>query len=173
MRKKIIRAKINGRKKLGKNRFKILDEINRSARKVQLKVWRRNALHGRWQWRNSYWNWRIFLFLDLMMTFTWVSEIILGHSKLLASHNERFYTTITCRRNALPYTYVLFFTQLLPTTRKCLASTQSKQQDLSWWQITNRIGGNEYCTNRSCSHLKDCGSLRKAEIIRSRTERGT
>jgi len=91
--------------KSGKNKFKMQDEVKRSTRKVQINLWRRNALHDRWQWRNSYWNWRIFRFLDLIMTFTWVSEIILGHSKFLASHNEGFYISIMCRRSTLTYTH--------------------------------------------------------------------
>jgi len=47
MRKEIVPAKINGKTKLGKRGSRCLDEVNRSARKVQLKMWRRNVLHGK------------------------------------------------------------------------------------------------------------------------------
>lgn len=47
MRKKIVAAKIYGRTKVGKTGSRCLDEVNRFARKVQLKLWRRNALHDR------------------------------------------------------------------------------------------------------------------------------
>jgi hypothetical protein len=40
-------AKISGRIKVGKTSSRCLDEVNRSARKVQLKLRRRKALHDR------------------------------------------------------------------------------------------------------------------------------